>query len=212
MKAKAEVAPHPAKRAGNTIEALREAAQSCQACPLWEHATQTVFGEGPSGTPVMLVGEQPGDQEDAVGRPFVGPAGQLLTRALAAAGIPRDRIYITNAVKHFKFEVRGKRRMHKKPVDAEIVACHDWLEREIELVAPRLIVAMGATAVRSVLGRAAPIMANRGKVTEFAEFGQGVSLLITVHPSFLLRVPEQDKDYEYGRFLDDLKLAKPFLA
>ena len=212
MKAKAEFAPHPAERAGNTIEALREAAQSCQACPLWEHATQTVFGEGPSGTPVMLVGEQPGDQEDVVGRPFVGPAGQLLTRALAAAGIPRDRIYITNAVKHFKFEVRGKRRMHKKPVDAEIVACHDWLEREIELVAPRLIVAMGATAVRSVLGRAAPIMANRGKVTEFAEFRQGVSLLITVHPSFLLRVPEHDKDYEYGRFLDDLKLAKPFLA
>ena len=209
MKAKAEFAPHPAERAGNTIEALREAAQSCQACPLWEHATQTVFGEGPSGTPVMLVGEQPGDQEDVVGRPFVGPAGQLLTRALAAAGIPRDRIYITNAVKHFKFEVRGKRRMHKKPVDAEIVACHDWLEREIELVAPRLIVAMGATAVRSVLGRAAPIMANRGKVTEF---GRSASLLITVHPSFLLRVPEQDKDYEYGRFLDDLKLAKPFLA
>ncbi len=109
-------------------------------------------------------------------------------------------------MKHFKFELRGKRRMHKKPVDAEIAACHDWLKREIELVAPRLIVAMGATAVRSVLGRAAPIMASRGKVTEYAS---GIALLITVHPSFLLRVPEQDKDDEYGRFLDDIKLANP---
>jgi DNA polymerase len=208
MKDKSRYVPNPAERAGNTIEALRNAALGCQACSLWERATQTVFGEGPSGAPVMLVGEQPGDQEDLTGRPFVGPAGQLLTRALKAVGIPRGRVYITNAVKHFKFELRGKRRMHKKPVDAEIAACHDWLKREIELVAPRLIVAMGATAVRSVLGRTAPIMANRGKVTEYAP---GVSLLITVHPSFLLRVPEQDKDDEYARFLDDLKLAKPFL-
>jgi uracil-DNA glycosylase family protein len=208
MKDKSRYVPNPAERAGNTIEALRNAALGCQACSLWERATQTVFGEGPSGAPVMLVGEQPGDQEDLTGRPFVGPAGQLLTRALEAVGIPRGRVYITNAVKHFKFELRGKRRMHKKPVDAEIAACHDWLKREIELVAPRLIVAMGATAVRSVLGRTAPIMANRGKVTEYAP---GVSLLITVHPSFLLRVPEQDKDDEYARFLDDLKLAKPFL-
>jgi DNA polymerase len=198
----------PPERAENTIEALRDAAMGCQACPLWEHATQTVFGEGPAGAHVMLVGEQPGDQEDVTGRPFIGPAGQLLTRALAAAGIPRDHVYITNAVKHFKFELRGKRRMHKKPVDAEITACHTWLKREIELVAPRLIVAMGATAVRSVLGRAAPIMVNRGKVTEY---DGGLSLLITVHPSFLLRVPEQDKDDEYRRFLDDLKLATPFV-
>lgn len=208
MKAKSGNEPNPADCAGNTIQALREAAMGCRACPLWQHATQTVFGEGPSGAPVMLVGEQPGDQEDTTGRPFVGPAGQLLTRALAAAGIPRDRIYITNAVKHFKFELRGKRRMHKKPVDAEIIACYDWLKREIELVTPRLIVAMGATAVRSVLGRATPIMVNRGKITEYAG---DISLLITVHPSFLLRVPEQDKDDEYERFLDDLKLAKPFL-
>ena len=208
MKAKSGYAPNPAEHAGNTIEALRNAAMDCRACPLWERATQTVFGEGPSGAPVMLVGEQPGDQEDIAGRPFVGPAGHLLTRALAAAGIPRDRVYITNAVKHFKFELRGKRRMHKKPVDAEIAACHDWLKREIELVAPRLIVAMGATAVRSVLGRAAPIMASRGKLTEYAS---GIALLITVHPSFLLRVPEQDKDDEYDRFLDDIKLAKSFV-
>jgi uracil-DNA glycosylase len=208
MKATSGSASNPAARAGNTIEALRDAAKGCQACPLWEHANQTVFGEGPSSAPVMLVGEQPGDQEDVTGHPFVGPAGQLLTRALTAAGIPRDCVYITNAVKHFKFELRGKRRMHKKPVDAEIGACHGWLKREIELVTPRLIVAMGATAVRSVLGRPAPIMASRGKMTEYAP---GVSLLITVHPSFLLRVPEQDKDDEYERFLDDLKLVRPFL-
>ncbi len=208
MKAKSEYAPNPAAQAGSSIEALRNAATRCRACPLWEHATQTVFGEGPSGAPVMLVGEQPGDQEDIAGRPFVGPAGRLLTQALTTAGIPREQVYITNAVKHFKFELRGKRRMHKKPVDSEITACYDWLKREIELVAPRLIIAMGATAVRSILGRPAPILANRGKLTEYAS---GVTLLITVHPSFLLRVPEQDKDDEYDRFLDDIKLAKPFV-
>ncbi len=208
MKAKSGYAPNPASHAGSSIEALRNAATGCRACPLWEHATQTVFGEGPSGAPVMLVGEQPGDQEDLAGRPFVGPAGRLLTQALTTAGIPREQVYITNAVKHFKFELRGKRRMHKKPVDSEIVACYDWLKREIELVAPRLIIAMGATAVRSILGRPAPILANRGKLTEYAS---GVTLLITVHPSFLLRVPEQDKDDEYDRFLDDIKLAKPFV-
>ena len=199
---------HPAERAGNSIEALRKAAKDCRACPLWENATQTVFGEGSSHAPIMLVGEQPGDREDIAGRPFVGPAGLLLARALAAADVPRERVYVTNAVKHFKFELRGKRRMHKKPVDSEIAACHDWLEREIELVAPRLIVALGATAARSLLGRATPIQVNRGKLREYAP---GVSLLITVHPSFLLRVPEENKDDEYDRFLDDLKLAKPFL-
>jgi uracil-DNA glycosylase family protein len=208
MKAKSGYAPNPASHAGSSIEALRNAAMGCRACPLWEHATQTVFGEGPSSAPVMLVGEQPGDQEDIAGRPFVGPAGRLLTQALATAGIPREQVYITNAVKHFKFELRGKRRMHKKPVDSEIVACYDWLKREIESVAPRLIIAMGATAVRSILGRPAPILANRGKLTEYAS---GVALLITVHPSFLLRVPGQDKDDEYDRFLDDIKLAKPFV-
>jgi len=208
MKAKSGYAPSPAAQAESSIEALRNAAMGCRACPLWEHATQTVFGEGPADAPVMLVGEQPGDQEDIAGRPFVGPAGRLLTQALTTAGIPREQVYITNAVKHFKFELRGKRRMHKKPVDSEIAACYDWLKREIELVAPRLIIAMGATAVRSILGRPAPILANRGKLTEYAS---GVALLITVHPSFLLRVPEQDKDDEYGRFLDDIKLAKPFV-
>ena len=156
----------------------------------------------------MLVGEQPGDREDLAGRPFVGPAGQLLARALATVEIPQENVYITNAVKHFKFEVRGKRRMHKKPADAEIVACHDWLRREIELVAPRLLIALGATATRSLLGRVTPITANRGKLREYA---LGISLLITVHPSFLLRVPERDRGEEYDRFVDDLKLARPFL-
>jgi DNA polymerase len=199
---------HPAERAGDTIEALRKAAMDCRACPLWEHATQTVFGEGPSHASIMLVGEQPGDREDREGHPFVGPAGQLLARALATVEIPHEDVYITNAVKHFKFEIRGKRRMHKKPVVAEIAACYDWLRREIELVAPRLLIAMGATATRSLLGRATPITVNRGKLREYTS---GISLLITVHPSFLLRVPEQDRDKEYDRFIDDLKLARPFL-
>lgn len=191
-----------------SIETLRKAAAACRACPLWENATQTVFGEGLAHAPVMLIGEQPGDQEDLTGHPFVGPAGQLLTRALEAVDVPREQVYVTNAVKHFKFERRGKRRLHKKPVDAEISACHDWLTREIELIAPTLLVALGATAARSILGRATPITANRGRLHEYA---RGVSLLITVHPSFLLRVPEQDKDKEYRRFITDLRLVKPFL-
>ena len=201
-------APNPADQAGDSLGGLRKAASICHACPLWEKATQTVFGEGPAHASIMLIGEQPGDQEDIVGHPFVGPAGQILSRALAAAKIPREQVYITNAVKHFKFEYRGKRRLHKKPVDAEIAACHDWLRREIELVAPRLLVAMGATAVHSVLGKATPIKHIRGNVLEYAP---GLSLLATVHPSFLLRVPDEDKDEEYRHFVNDLKLAEPFL-
>ncbi|WP_074709322.1 UdgX family uracil-DNA binding protein [Nitrosospira multiformis] len=200
---------HPAEHAGNTIASLRKAATNCRACHLWEHATQTVFGEGPSHASIMLVGEQPGDREDTTGHPFVGPAGSILSHALTAVGISREEVYVTNAVKHFKFELRGKRRMHKKPIDAEIVACHAWLQREIELIAPRLIIALGATAARSLLGRATPIKVNRGKLLEYAT---GVSLLITVHPSFLLRVPEENKDEEYEHFVNDLNLAKPFLG
>jgi uracil-DNA glycosylase len=208
MKTLPGYAPNPADQAGDSIQALRKAASTCRACPLWEKATQTVFGEGPSHAPIMFIGEQPGDQEDLAGHPFVGPAGNILTRALEATGIPREQVYVTNAVKHFKFEVRGKRRLHKKPVDAEIAACHDWLKREIELVIPRLLVAMGATAVRSVLGRSVPIKVNRGKLLEYSP---EISLLITVHPSFLLRVPVEDKDNEYRLFVNDLKLAAPFL-
>jgi uracil-DNA glycosylase family protein len=208
MKADIRNASHPAEQSGNSIEALRDAAKGCRACPLWKNATQTVFGEGPSKAPIMLVGEQPGDREDITGRPFVGPAGQLLERALAAVDIPRGDVYVTNAVKHFKFEMRGKRRMHKKPVDSEIIACYDWLRREIELVSPRLLIALGATATRSLMGRATPVTVNRGKLREYAT---GISLLITIHPSFLLRMPERDKGDEYNRFVNDLKLAKPFL-
>lgn len=207
MKAIPEDASHPAQRGGTSIAALREAAGACHACHLWEHATQTVFGEGPCPAPIMLIGEQPGDREDLSGRPFVGPAGLLLSRALSAVGISREEVYITNAVKHFKFELRGKRRLHKKPVDAEITACYGWLKREIELVAPRLLVALGATAARALLGRAVPITANRGKLHDYSS---GVSLLITVHPSFLLRVPEESKDREYEHFIRDLKLARGF--
>ncbi|HEX4326081.1 MAG TPA: UdgX family uracil-DNA binding protein [Burkholderiales bacterium] len=196
-----------ADQAGHTLPALRKAASDCRDCPLWEHATQTVFGEGPAAARIMLVGEQPGDQEDTAGRPFVGPAGRLLDRALQETGITREHVYVTNAVKHFKFELRGKRRLHKTPAQAELATCLEWLDREIQIVAPRLIVALGATAARAVTGRATPVGANRGRLIEHAP---GVSLLITVHPSFLLRVPPEDKEQEYGKFVADLKLAVPF--
>jgi DNA polymerase len=187
----------------------RRAAEECTACPLWKPATQTVFGEGPAGARMMLVGEQPGDQEDLGGRPFIGPAGRLLDRALAAAGIARDGVWVTNAVKHFKFVLRGKRRLHKKPIEAEIAACHHWLERELELVRPRLVVALGATAARALTGRALPILANRGRLLELSP---RTALVVTVHPSFLLRVPDEDRDAELARFIADLKFAASALA
>jgi uracil-DNA glycosylase len=158
--------PPPSRQSApesHNLAETREDAADCKACPLWKNATQTVFGEGKPRAAVMLVGEQPGDQEDIAGRPFVGPAGRILDRALVDAGIERSKVYVTNAVKHFKNEPRGKRRIHKKPSDAEIEACYQWLEREIELVAPQVIVALGATAARSVLGRPTPIERNRGK-------------------------------------------------
>ncbi len=189
------------------LDDVRTAAHDCRACPLWANATQTVFGEGPEHARIMLVGEQPGDQEDRQGHPFVGPAGQLLDRALEDAGIDRDRVYVTNAVKHFKWEPRGKRRLHKKPGEAEIAACHQWLERELELVAPQLVVAMGATAARALLGRATPIEVNRGRVMPFAA---GMQILITVHPSYLLRVPDEAREASYARFVQDLRQAVPF--
>jgi uracil-DNA glycosylase len=193
---------------GKRLEQTRREAEECRACPLWKSATQTVFGEGSARAVVMLVGEQPGDQEDLAGRPFVGPAGRLLNRALADAGIERGKVYVTNAVKHFKYEPRGKRRIHKKPADAEIEACHQWLEREIELVAPQLIVALGATAARALTGRATPIERNRGKLMEFSA---GTRLLISVHPSMLLRIPDEYKAAAYRRFVQDLKLAARFV-
>jgi uracil-DNA glycosylase family protein len=199
-------APRVAPDTGS-LTTLRRAAHDCKACDLWVAATQTVFGEGPAAAPLMLVGEQPGDQEDRQGHPFVGPAGQLLDRALAEAGIDRAQVYVTNAVKHFKYEPRGKRRLHKKPADAEVAACHQWLERELELVAPALVVAMGATAARALLGRATPIEANRGRLLPYTA---GMQILVTVHPSFLLRVPSEDRAQAYARFVEDLRLAAPF--
>lgn len=189
------------------IAAVREAALGCKTCPLWADATQTVFGEGPATARVMLVGEQPGDQEDRQGHPFVGPAGQLLDRALKDAGIERGEVYVTNAVKHFKWEPRGKRRLHKTPGEAEIAACHQWLERELELVAPALVVALGATAARALFGRATPIEANRGRVMPFQD---GLQILVTVHPSYLLRVPDALRAESYARLVRDLRMAAPF--
>jgi len=192
-----------------TIDELRQAAQGCTRCPLYRDATQTVFGEGPSHAPMMLVGEQPGDQEDLAGKPFIGPAGQKLDAALADAGIERRKVYITNAVKHFKFEPRGKRRIHSKPNAGEVETCRFWLEREIALVKPELIVALGATAAQALTGRAVGIMKERGRLTTFGEH-RG---LITVHPSFLLRLPNAEAaTREYGRFVSDLRAAAQALA
>jgi uracil-DNA glycosylase family protein len=179
-------------------------ARGCQRCPLYRFATQTVFGEGPAHAPVMLVGEVPGDQEDLQGRPFVGPAGRILDRALAEAGVNRTRVYVTNAVKHFKFEPRGKRRLHKKPNAGEIEACKWWLDQELDLVKPALTVALGATAARALAGRAIPIGTSRGHLIEFRD---GLPGLVTIHPSFLLRMPDPEvKEQEFRRFVQDLRL------
>lgn len=185
-------------------QALHDEAAGCTRCHLYKHATQTVFGEGPVDAPLMLVGEQPGDQEDLQGRPFVGPAGQMLDRALADAGIRRDAAYLTNAVKHFKFEPRGKRRIHSKPDAGEISACRWWMEQELRLVRPKVIVALGATAARALFGKVMTISRTRGKPHDLAE-GEG---WITVHPSYLLRIPEaKRKAEEYDRFVADLRAA-----
>ena len=187
----------------------RAAVQGCRRCPLYEHATQAVFGEGPETAEVMFVGEQPGDQEDLAGKPFVGPAGQVFDRALETVGLDRRRIYVTNAVKHFKFEPRGKRRIHQKPGAGEIQACRFWLELEREFVRPKLIVAMGATAVQSVMGKSASISSLRGKKLELPG---GAALLVTVHPSYLLRIPDADrKAEELKKFEADLRAVKAYV-
>ncbi len=187
--------------------ALRQA-KECRACHLWEPATQTVFGEGPIDARVLMVGEQPGDQEDLQGRPFVGPAGQLFDRALAEAKIDRNRIYVTNAVKHFKFSPRGKRRIHQKPNVGEVEHCKWWLTKELEFVQPELIVALGATAALSLFGKTMAIGKNRGQPIA-SPFGP---VLITVHPSYLLRLPDEDaKAREYQRFVEELASLKHVL-
>jgi probable DNA metabolism protein len=202
--------PMPRKTvAADSLEALREEAAACRACPLWKDATQTVFGEGPSHAPIMLVGEQPGDKEDLAGKPFVGPAGQMLDRALEEAGIDRGKVYVTNAVKHFKFLPRGKFRLHQKPTTPEIKACRPWYERELAAIQPELVVALGATAAQSVSGKTTPINKTRGRLIDLEG---GRKALVTVHPSYLLRLPDEDaKAREYERFVEDLKLAAAFL-
>lgn len=193
----------------DNLETLREQAATCRACHLWKHATQTVFGEGPKHAPIMMVGEQPGDKEDLAGKPFVGPAGQMLDRALDEAGIDRRKVYVTNAVKHFKFVPRGKIRLHQKPNTEEIRACRQWYERELAAIKPILVIALGATAAQSVLGKITPINKNRGRLIDLAE---GAQALVTVHPSYLLRLPDADaKAREYDRFVDDLKIAASLL-
>jgi uracil-DNA glycosylase len=182
-------------------------ARECRACDLWKPATKMVFGEGPVDAPLMLVGEQPGDQEDLAGKPFVGPAGRILDRGLADAGIARDNAYVTNAVKHFKFTRRGKIRLHQKPDTAEIKACGQWLARERSIIRPRLVIALGATAARAVFGKAMPIGRNRGRVFDL---DAGAKAMLTVHPSFLLRVEDGDREREYAQFVADLKVATPF--
>ena len=194
-----------ARKHADDIETLREEAADCRACPLWKDATQTVFGEGPQTARIMLVGEQPGDKEDLAGKPFVGPAGQMLDRALEEAGIDRRKVYVTNAVKHFKFVPRGKIRLHQKPNTPEIKACRQWYERELAAIKPDLVVAMGATAAQSVFGKITPINKNRGRLIDLDD---GTRALVTVHPSYLLRLPDADaKAREYQRFVEDLKIA-----
>jgi DNA polymerase len=193
-------APVPAAR---DLGLIRDAAATCRACPLWRNATCTVFGEGSPQARVVVVGEQPGDQEDRSGKPFVGPAGLLFNRALAAAGLNRDLFYVTNAVKHFKWEPRGKRRLHQKPNAREVAACRPWLQAEIQTIRPDLIVCLGATAAQSVVGRSVRVLSERGQKlpTEF-----GIPALVTVHPSALLRLPDGvDPAAAFDRFVEDLR-------
>ena len=192
----------------DSLPSLRDAARNCQACDLFRRATQTVFGEGSEHARVVVVGEQPGDQEDRQGRPFVGPAGKLLTRALAAAEIHPSEIFVTNAVKHFKFEERGKRRIHQKPNTTEINACRPWLAAEIASVKPELILCLGSTAAQSVLSRKVGIGEHRAK---FMPHPWAKYVFITTHPSAILRVPPEDREREYDRFVRDLKIVGAWL-
>ncbi|MBB4099596.1 UdgX family uracil-DNA binding protein [Sphingomonas kyeonggiensis] len=201
-------------RPGGNIEdawqALRDEAAHCTRCDLYRHATQTVFGEGPVHARMMIVGEQPGDQEDLAGRPFVGPAGEVFDRALADARIDRDTVYVTNAVKHFKFESRGKRRIHSRPDAGEMQACRWWYEQERLLVKPEMTVAMGATAARQLLGKAVTITAMRGRAIELPESGLG---WVTIHPSFLLRMPDKSRAEDaFAAFVEDLRGAAKALS
>jgi uracil-DNA glycosylase len=186
-----------------TLSKLQEAARGCQACPLWKTGTQTVFGEGSRHAKVIFVGEQPGNDEDLAGKPFVGPAGKLLDKALEEAGIKRDEVYVTNAVKHFKWEPKGKRRIHKKPNAREIAACRPWLDAEIDLLKPEVLVCLGATAAQALLGRDFKVSQRRG---ELVDSPVARHVTATVHPSSILRAPDDEtRRAEYARFVADLK-------
>ncbi|HEY2568210.1 MAG TPA: UdgX family uracil-DNA binding protein [Candidatus Udaeobacter sp.] len=190
----------------SSLTEVREASRTCTACHLFKRATQTVFGEGHKGATMMLIGEQPGDYEDVAGKPFVGPAGKIMDQALEEAGIDRAQVYVTNAVKHFKWEPRGKRRIHKKPNSREIAACRPWLEAELRIVNPKLVVAMGATAAQTIFGPAFRVTRERGKVLSSK---LAPRVLATVHPSSLLRQPdEESREREYKRFVVDLRAAR----
>lgn len=192
------------------LEQVRLAAAECKACDLWKTGTQTVFGEGTEQAEIMLVGEQPGDKEDLAGRPFVGPAGRVLDQALADAGIDRSKVYVTNAVKHFKWEARGTRRLHKRPDVAEVTACRPWLDKEIELVRPRVVVCLGATAAQALLGRTFKVTKQRGEL--FPQLG-GHIITATVHPSSILRAPDPaTREAELAAFTDDLRQVAKKLA
>jgi DNA polymerase len=186
-----------------TLEQLREEAANCRACPLWQTGTQTVFGEGPEDAPLMFVGEQPGDQEDKEGRPFVGPAGRIFDNALEEAGIDRAESYVTNAVKHFKWEARGKRRIHAKPTWSETMACRPWLEAEIEVVRPKVLVCLGATAAQSLLGKQFRVTKQRG---EWIESDWAEHVTATIHPSAILRQrDDESRRTEMAKLVADLK-------
>jgi DNA polymerase len=193
-----------------SLKALRDEARKCQACALWANATQTVFGAGAPHARVMLVGEQPGDEEDRKGLPFVGPAGRLLDRALGAAGVDRDEVYITNAVKHFKWQARGKRRLHKTPAQREIDACHPWLERELATVKPHVVGCLGATAAKAVISKGFKVSTQRG---QFVPSEAAPYVFATLHPSALLRLRDDaEREVAFGQFVEDLKLIARALS
>jgi len=191
-----------------SLKGLKEAAASCTACPLHETGTQTVFGEGLVRAEILFVGEQPGDREDREGKPFVGPAGRLLDKALEEVGIDRQLAYVTNVVKHFKWTPKGRRRIHAKPNWSEIAACRPWLDAEIEVVEPRVIVCLGATAAQALLGRDFRVTRRRGEVVDS---GYGVPAIATVHPSSILRAEDEDRENEYAAFVDDLAAIRRFV-
>ena len=201
--------PRPLIPMNPTLESLRQAAKNCRACDLWRTGTQTVFGGGAAHPKIMFVGEQPGNQEDIEGKPFVGPAGKLLDSALEEAGIDRSKTYVTNAVKHFKWEPRGKRRIHKKPNAAEINACRPWLDAEISVLKPQVIVCLGATAAQALLGRDFRVTQHRG---ELMKSTLAPYIMATVHPSSILRAPAEDTRHEeMQRFIEDLRAVKKFV-